>query len=113
MEYDKNMIGSFVSPGSKEGETGITHFLIRAKQTIRFSKEESERLRDDIFESMIDINCLIFSNFRGIEVFEDKIIEATNFSDPKIEKIRRELSEQVVQTTTKAYKKLNYILEQN
>lgn len=111
MEYDRNMIGTFVSPGTKEGETGITHFLIQAKQTIRFDEEESEKLRDDIFSTMKDFNCLIFTNLQGIEVFEEEIIETDNYDDPKIEEIRRELGERIVQTTIKTYEQLNKLLE--
>lgn len=111
MEYDSNMIGTYVSPGTREGETGITHFLIQAKQTILFNKEETEKLRNDIFLIMKDFNCLIFTNLQGIEVFEEEIIETDNYHDPKIEEVRRELGERIVQTTIKAYEQLNELFE--
>lgn len=109
MEYDRNMIGTFVSPGTKEGETGITHFLIQAKQTIRFDDEESEKLSDDIFSLMKDFNCFIFANLRGVEVFEEEIIETNNYNDIRIERIRKKLSDKVVESTRAALS----ILEKN
>jgi hypothetical protein len=113
MEYDRNMIGTYVSPGTKEGKTGITHFLIQAKQTILFNEEESEKVRNDIFTIMKDFNCLIFTNFQGIEIFEEEIIESDSYHDPKIEEIRKELGERVIQTTIKAYGQLSKLLEEN
>jgi len=110
MEYDKNTIGTFVSPGTKEGETEITHLLIKAKQTIRFNEDESEKLRDDIFSIMKNFNCHIFTNLQGIEIFEEKIIETDNYKDAKIDEVRRELSERIVQTTRKAYGQLYKLL---
>ena len=109
MEYDKNMISTFVSPGTKEGATGITHFLIQAKQIIRFDEEESEKLSDDIFSLMKDFNCFIFTNLQGVEVFEEEIIETSNYDDIRIERIRKKLSDKVVESTSAALA----ILEKN
>jgi len=109
MEYDKNMIGTLISPGTKEGATGITHFLIQAKQTIRFDEEESEKLSEDIFSLMKDLNCFIFTNLQGVEVFEEEIIETSNYDDVRIERIRKKLSDKVVESTSAALA----ILEKN
>lgn len=86
-----------------EGEIGITHFLIHAKQTIRFNEKESEKLRDEIFTILKDFNCFIYSNLKGVDIFEEDKIETNNYNDPRIEKIRNELSDKVVESTTNAY----------
>lgn len=111
MEYNSKMIGSYVSPGTEEGKTGITHFLIQAKQTIYFNEEEAEKLKHEIFSVLKDYNCLVFSNFKGVDVIEEEIIETSIIDDPKIEKTRRELSNRIVETTTSVFQKLEEKLD--